>query len=235
MNIIQKPIAPFIRFKNYLGQMPPKRRRGIILYAAIAAAILLPIAIAFSNAWILHSTRSRMYSTIAEIPANEVALILGARPDSPFCQLRLKAGADLYKAGKVRHLLVSGDNHIRSYDEPTDMKAYLVAMGVPANCITCDYAGFRTLDSIVRAREIFGLSRFTIVSQAYHNPRALAIAAHYGLDAIAYNAPDVSWRHRSVTAREMLARPLAMLDIYVLQRKPRFLGAKETIVPGKAE
>jgi SanA protein len=102
---------------------------------------------------------------------------------------------------------VSGDNHIASYDEPTDMRDALVAAGVPTNAITCDYAGFCTLDSVVRAKTVFGLQEFTIVTEEFPCPRALWIARQHGLDALAFAAPDFSarWSAR-VKARESLAR-----------------------------
>jgi vancomycin permeability regulator SanA len=138
----------------------------------------------------------------------------------------------LYRAGKVRHLLVSGDNHIASYDEPEDMRASLIAAGVPAGAITCDYAGFRTLDSVVRAKEVFGLSHCTIISEEFHCPRALWIARQRGLDAIAFAAPDVGLKSWSLRAnvREQLARSWCAVDLYLLHCAPKFLGPKETIL-----
>src|SRR5262249_21237950 len=144
---------------------------------------------------------------------------------------RIDAAVALHQAGKVRHLLVSGDNHIKSYDEPTDMRDALVAAGVPTNAITSDYAGFRTLDSVLRAKSGFGLTRFTIVTDAFHCPRALWIAQRHGLDAVAFAAPDVKLRGWSarVKAREILARAWCALDLYVLARQPRFPGPPEPI------
>jgi SanA protein len=102
---------------------------------------------------------------------------------------------------------------------------------VPASAITCDYAGFHTLDSVVRAKEIFGLTQFTIISEEYHCPRALWIAQTHGVDAIAYAAPDVGlrgWAWRA-DAREQLARTWCAVDLYLLHRGPKFLGPKEPI------
>jgi SanA protein len=138
----------------------------------------------------------------------------------------------LYHAGKVKHLLVSGDNHIKSYDEPTDMRDALVAAGVPTKAITCDYAGFRTLDSVVRAKSVFGLTNFMIVTEEFHCPRAVWIARRHGLEAVAFAAPDVplaSWSVR-VKAREYLARVLCAADLYVLNRNPKFPGPPEPIL-----
>jgi SanA protein len=143
----------------------------------------------------------------------------------------MEAAAKLYQSGKVRHLLVSGDNHVIGYDEPTDMRDALAAAGVPTNAITRDYAGFRTLDSVVRAQSVFGLTNFTIVTEEFHCPRALWIARQHGLNAVAFAAPDLlskRWTLR-VKAREALARVLCGLDLYVLKRQPKFPGPPEPI------
>ncbi len=184
------------------------------------------------------ATAGRIFNSAELTPANEVGLVLGTskltksgKPNLHFNQ-RIEAAAALYHAGKVRYLLVSGDNHIASYDEPGDMRDALMAEGVPVSAITCDYAGFRTLDSVVRAKEIFGLSHCTIISEEFHCPRAVWIAQQHGLDAIAFAAPDValkSWSLRANT-REQLARGWCAIDLYVLHRVPKFLGPKEPIL-----
>jgi len=184
------------------------------------------------------AANGRLFSSLTAVPEREVGLVLGTSKETRrgkanlhFNQ-RIEAAAALYRAGKVRHLLVSGDNHIASYDEPDDMRAALIAAGVPASSITCDYAGFRTLDSVVRAKEVFGLSQCMIISEDFHCPRALWIAQQHGLDAIAFAAPDVSLKGWSLRAdvREQLARSWCAVDMYVLHRGPRFLGKKEPIL-----
>jgi SanA protein len=138
---------------------------------------------------------------------------------------------ELFKSGKVRHLIVSGDNSVKHYDEPTDMRDALVAAGVPMNAITCDYAGFRTLDSVVRAKTVFGLTNFTIVTEAFHCPRSVWIAQRHGLDVVAFAAPDLSarWSAR-VKMREALARTWCAVDLYVLNRQPKFAGPPEKLL-----
>jgi SanA protein len=208
------------------------------------AAGLAGIALA-AGGWILSADRAckqaaagRVFTTVETVPANDVGLVLGTskltkhgKPNLHFNQ-RIEAAVALYRAGKVRHLLVSGDNHVASYDEPDDMRGALLAAGVPAGAITCDYAGFRTLDSVVRAQKIFGLSQCTIISEAFHCPRALWIARRHGLDAIAFAAPDVGLKSWSLRAdvREQLARGWCAVDLYLLQRAPKFLGPKEPIL-----
>lgn len=179
----------------------------------------------------------RVFDSTNSIPARKAGLLLGTGKQTRrgtanlhFSQ-RIEAAAALYRAGKVQHLLVSGDNHSANYDEPDDMRQALIAAGVPASAITCDYAGFRTLDSVVRAKDVFGLSQCTIISEEFHCPRALWIARQHGLDAIAYAAPDVSLRAWSIRAkfREQLARSWCAVDLYVLHRGPHFPGPKQTI------
>jgi SanA protein len=212
---------------------PQIRRRFIV----VGAVMLLTVAVGViaANRACRKATAGRIYSSLAAVPVNEVGVVLGTskltkhgKPNLHFDQ-RIQAAAALYAAGKVRHLLVSGDNHIKTYDEPDDMKAALIAAGVPAGAITCDYAGFRTLDSVVRAKEVFGLTQCTIISEAFHCPRAVWIAQQHGLDAVAYAAPDVSLKGWSLRAdvREELARTWCAVDLFVLHRGPKFAGPRE--------
>jgi SanA protein len=143
---------------------------------------------------------------------------------------RIEAAAALFKAGKVRHLIVSGDNGRQEYDETTAMKDALLAKGVPADAITMDYAGFRTLDSVVRAKLVFGQSKVTVISQAFHDKRALFIADHSGIDAIALAAPGVgSAEGFLVRLREVFARAKAVADLFLLGARPKFAGPPEPI------
>jgi len=212
-------------------------RRGCV--AGFAVFVLLTAAVmAMASPACQQAARGRVFVSVSSVPEREVGLVLGTskstrhgRPNLHF-DSRIAAAAALYRAGKVHHLLVSGDNHIVTYDEPTDMINALIAQGVPAAAITRDYAGFRTLDSVVRARNVFGLDRCTIITEAYHCPRALWIAQKHGLDAVAYAAPDVAlqgWALRA-KARESLARTWCALDLYVLHREPKFDGPREPIL-----
>lgn len=187
------------------------------------------------------AARARLFRAVETVPANNVALVLGTGKTTARGNLnlhfkqRMDAAVALYRAGKIRHLLVSGDNHVKGYDEPSDMRDALLAAGVPDAAITRDYAGFRTLDSVVRAKDVFGLTRCTIITEEFHCPRALWIAQRRGLDAVAFAAPDLSarWSAR-VKAREYLARAWCALDLYVLNRQPKFPGPPEPIVVSAA-
>ena len=172
---------------------------------------------------------------IGSVPVQRAAGVLGCVKTLPngldnlYYARRISAAAELYKAGKVRCLIVSGDNHAKGYDEPSDMKDSLVAAGVPAEHIVCDYAGFRTLDSVVRAKEVFGLDSFLVVSQRDHVRRAVFLARGFGADAYGYAAPDVNGRYSiKTTIREQFAKLKAVLDV-VIRRKPKFLGKKEVL------
>jgi SanA protein len=130
-----------------------------------AGIVLLIVCLSWSNYWVIKKTRGRIYSDADSIPYNDVGLVLGANKNARggstnlYFKHRIEAAADLFKAGKIKHIIVSGDNHIKEYDEATDMKNALMAMGVPDSCITLDYAGFRTLDSMVRCKEISDKAR----------------------------------------------------------------------------
>ncbi len=177
--------------------------------------------------------RDHIYDNVKDVPPRMVGLVLGCvkevhgRPNA-FFESRIEMAAKLFQEGKVQYLLVSGDNHTRGQTEPQDMKAALIKKGVPANHIYCDYAGFRTLDSIVRARKIFGQPDFTIVSQRFHNERALYMARRFGMeDSVAINAEDVNTESMlKMYVREVFARFMAVLDVELLNTRPRFLGEK---------
>jgi SanA protein len=184
--------------------------------------------------WIvLRTGEGRIYSSVEMLPAREVGLLLGTTlkgrrgNDNPFFKYRVDAAADLYKRGRIKHLLVSGDVQRFGFNEPEDMKKALLAHGVPGHAITLDYAGLRTLDSIVRAKEIFGLKRFTVISQRDHDRRALLIADKFGVDAIAFAARDVPVRQSVLPhLREWFARVRAVLDLYLLHTQPKHLGTR---------
>jgi len=209
-------------------------------FLVIAGVLLLMLLVGIAGCqWlVLRVGQGQLYDNYDNIPSHAVGLLLGTSDkqgngnSNPFFENRIAAAAKLYKAGKVRHLLVSGDNRRKNYDEPALMKKALLAAGVPETALTLDCAGFRTLDSVVRAKEVFGLQQFTIISQRFHDQRALLIARHYGIDAIGFCAGDISLRYGLRTQiREAFARVKAVLDLYVIHTKPKFLGPKIIILP----
>ncbi|MEU5876139.1 ElyC/SanA/YdcF family protein [Spirillospora sp. NPDC047279] len=173
----------------------------------------------------------------ADVPATPVALVLGAgiwSDNSPSTLLarRLDLAADLYRRGKVKVLLVSGDNRIKGYDEPTAMRDYLVAHGVPARKIVRDFAGLDTWDSCARAKRVFQVDRLTVVTQKFHLPRAVALCRAAGLDA--YGVGDDSMGVRiGVTVKGYVREPVAMLKAMtdvVVKPDPTHLGPVEPSV-----
>lgn len=202
-----------------------------ILRVLIAACSLMLICVAA----LLHANKtvscfdSLIYDDVTQIPENEYCLVLGTSKyvDSGelnlFFKYRIEAAVQLYKAGKVHRIIVSGDNGHSEYNEPEDMKNSLVDAGVPEEHILCDYAGFRTLDSVVRAKNVFGVSECTIVSQRDHCRRALFIASCKNIDAIGFEARNVSVRYyKRNLIREPAACLLAWLDVKILGRKAHF-------------
>jgi SanA protein len=207
-----------------------------LLIAFSAVLVLCAVSLVAARMVIEHAAEGKTYSDVSLIPHRHVGLVPGCPKkipggwSNPFFENRMAAAAQLYFSGKVDYLVVSGDNHVLSYDEPVDMKNALVERGVPANRIYLDYAGFRTLDSVVRVKEIFGQENITIVSQNFQNERAIFLARHHGLDAIGFNAADVAPQYATKTlVREEFARVKAILDVYVFHKQPHFLGLKVII------
>ena len=200
--------------------MVKKVTRGLIY-----AVCLVALVIVASNIWVVWSTSDKVYSDYRLLPDNAVALVLGTSnkltdgSPNPYFENRIKTAASLYKEGKVTHFLLSGDNRSKYYNEPMEMKKALVKQGVPDSVITLDYAGLRTLDSIVRSKEIFGQDKITIITQPFHCNRALFISRFYHIDAVAIQAVEPSPEAMvKVYVREYFARTKAIIDLYVLSR-----------------
>ncbi len=199
----------------------------------VIAAILLLIA---TNIWVVYSTMDRVYSETDSLPANDVAVVMGTSSKlidgnpNPFFEHRIKTAVGLYRAGKARHFILSGDNRTRYYNEPVEMKKAMVKAGVPDSVITLDYAGLRTLDTIVRCKEIFGQDQVTIITQPFHCYRALFISNYYEMNAVAVKTEDPNPEPGSrVYVREYFARAMAVLDLYVFKTSPRHMGEKEPL------
>lgn len=201
---------------------------------SLGAFLLLVVAFTvYANVRVENAAERRLYATVDSVPHNKVALLLGTnplnrrgRPNSYFIN-RINTAAELYHAGKVDFIIASGDNHTKLYDEPTAMRDSLIAHGVPEDRIILDFAGFRTLDSVIRAKEVFGCDSLTIISQADHNARALYLAECNGMEAVAISAPLRAgrWVRTRLALREWLARDKMLLDIW-FGKQPHFLGEK---------
>ncbi|MEI7663807.1 MAG: ElyC/SanA/YdcF family protein [Bacteroidota bacterium] len=209
------------------------RRRWFIISGILAAVVLALVLIL--DAHISASTKPYLYDDTSMVPMNKTGVLLGTSKYSrsgtlnEFWKNRIDAAIRLYKSGKIMHLIISGDNRKLSYNEPAIMKKELVRCGIPDSVIYPDYAGFRTFDSMIRAEKVFGQTSFTVISQEFHNQRAVYIARHYGMNAIGYNAKGVTaWYGLRTNVREKLARVKLFFDL-LFDKQPKFLGEKITI------
>lgn len=211
------------------------KRKKIARFFLIVSLLIIAV-IYFSNSIIENNAEGKLFNSTENIPKNKVGLLLGTVKYlsdgriNLYYQFRLDAAVELYKARKIDFILVSGDNGSKGYDEPTDFKNDLIEAGIPENKIYLDYAGFRTLDSVVRVKEVFGQSSITIISQQFHNERALYLAQHFDIEAIGFNAKGVSGKKAlKVQLREYLARVKVFVDI-LLGVDPKFLGEPIEVV-----
>ncbi|MFI2409902.1 vancomycin high temperature exclusion protein [Streptomyces sp. NPDC018947] len=220
------------RWRPRRPRLPRTRRGQRRLVQALAAGCVLALLPA---TWMHLVTGDRLRTT-ADVPRTEVAVVFGAGlwqgEPSPYLAHRLDAAAELYRAGRIDVVLVTGDNSREEYDEPDAMRAYLVRHGVPDGHIVSDYAGFDTWDSCVRAKKIFGVDRAVLISQGFHIRRAVALCREAGVVSYGVGVDerhDATWYYGGV--REVFAAGKAALDA-VFEPDPRFLGPKE---PGVAE
>lgn len=203
-----------------------------LIYLFLLLLVLSIITIFYCNKQIKSAVENKLYTNVDSIPFNKTGLLLGTakylknKEINPFYLYRIDAAESLLKHNKIKYIIVSGDNHISSYDEPTEMKKDLIARGIDSTKIYLDYAGFRTFDSMIRLKEIFGQDSVTIISQQFHNERALFIAQKQNIYAIAFNAKDVT--KKEMPFRERLARVKVFID-YLFGNKPHFLGKKITL------
>ncbi len=192
--------------------------------------ILIIIGIVAPGAWVYYRYQGMIYDEPELVPPAPVAIVFGAavRPDGePSWMLadRVDAAVELYKEGRVRRILMTGDNSRPEYDEVTAMKRHAVELGVPAAKINLDYAGFRTYDSCYRAKAIFGIEKAVLVTQGYHLPRALYLANSLGIDAVGLKAGQDRYpRQEYYNLREAAADVVTWYEINLIHPLPRFLG-----------
>ncbi|SIS82930.1 SanA protein [Zobellia uliginosa] len=200
---------------------------------ALVASLFLLIFLC--NLIISSSAEGKTFNSLEAVPKNRVGIVLGTSKKligglpNPYYTFRIKATLELYQARKIDFVLVSGDNGTRYYNEPNTIKKDLISKGIPAEKIFLDFAGFRTLDSMVRAKEVFGLNDVTVISQEFHNQRAIYLAEKKGLKAIGYNAKSISGRQGlKVRLREYLARVKVFIDL-LFNTQPKFFGERVEI------
>jgi len=209
-----------------------RRSYSLIVKASrflIGTFIMLALLIILSDAWVEYKTSDRLFNSVKTIPHNKVGLLLGTSKysihgDNIFYTGRIKAAVELYDSGKIDYILISGDNATEYYNEPKQFRKDLIKLGIPSEKIVLDYAGFRTLDSVVRSREVFQEKSITVISQQFHVERAIFIADFKGIEAIGYCAKDVEgpggWNTKM---RERLARVQMIWDL-AIGTGPKFLG-----------
>ena len=219
-----------------------KHHRKLWIGASIITlllVIILPLSCYYS---VVYITSDRIYEDVNAIPYNDVGLLLGTGPQTRTGRVnsyflhRIDAAEALYKASKIKYILISGDNSRKDYSEPDIMKDSLVARGIPADVIYLDYAGFRTLDSVIRANRIFDQSKMTVISQRFHNERSIVLGDWQGMELIGYNAEGTKSRFHGIRAhiREGYARVKLFMDM-MIKKEPHFLGEKIEIADGKPQ
>jgi SanA protein len=211
-----------------------KRRRQVLGTAALALVGLVLGAV-LATRHISAAAAPFVEGALENLPQVRVGLVLGCSPkttdgrENLYFKRRIAAASELFRAGRVQYLLLSGDNSTVDYDEPSEMRRALVRAGVPASRLVLDHAGFRTLDSVVRAKEVFGLRETIIVSQHFHNERAVYLARAHGLRAFGFDAQDVGGLSGvRIALREAVSRMFAVLDVRVFHTQPHFGGPPET-------
>ena len=189
----------------------------------------------WANHTIEYATDDYVTSSINKLPKEKVGLVLGTSKSlkngnkNPYFFYRIEAAEELFKSGKIDYIIVSGDNSSQYYNEPEDMQTELIARGIPKTKIFLDFAGLRTLDSVVRAKEIFGQNSYLIISQRFHNERAVFLAQKKGIEAYGYNAKDVNKKAGFKTnLREYFARVKVFWDLF-FGVDPKFSGSKVVI------
>ncbi len=206
------------------------RKISIVITAVLAA---LAGAVVLFGIWCNHAVgtcRQYCYSDAGTLPEAETALLLGVARMTPsgvpnlYYRSRVETAAKLFHSGKITHILISGDNSRKDYDEPTDMKNDLRQLGVPETAMTLDYAGFRTLDSVLRAKRVFNKNKFVIITQPGHAERAVYIARKHDIGAVAFLAPEpeIKWLVARNRKREKYACIAAWLDVNILRRSPKY-------------
>lgn len=216
-----------------------KKRLRIWFRRSVQATVLVfslgVLFIAYANLVAAWASRGRIFDDVDKLPKTRVGLVFGTTDrvsgrENLYFRYRIDAAAKVWKAGKVELLIVSGDNRSRYYNEPEKMLQALVKEGVPEDRIVSDYAGLRTLDSVVRAKEIFGADQIVFISQRFQNERAIYLAKAHDIEAFGYCARDVESSGAFKTrVREVGARVKMWLDVHFLDTKPRILGEKEEL------
>jgi len=199
-------------------------------YYIIFPLIFLIVLLLVPNLIINLRSRYKTFTSANQIPYNKVGLLLGTSKYikrgtiNLYYKYRIEAAVELFNLGKIDFILISGDNGLIEYNEPRTIRNDLIKMGIPSDKIFSDYAGFRTWDSIIRAKKVFGETKFTVISQEFQNQRAIFIARRHKMEVIGYNAKDVPKNYGAkIRLREKFARINLMFDL-LINKQPRYLG-----------
>jgi len=205
---------------------------GWILRLILLGMFLFVGVVVYANLTAVWTSHGRLFTKVDQLPKSKVGLVFGTSDkvngnENPYFRYRIDAAVRVWKSGKIDTLLLSGDNRSRYYNEPEKMRAALMERGVPAQRIVCDYAGLRTLDSVVRAKEVFGATSIIFISQRFQNQRAIYLAKAHEMDAYGFNAQDVELQYSTKTRlREVGARVKMWLDVNILHTRPLHLGER---------
>ncbi len=202
--------------------------KRVITYFISLCLIIMSIIIGLDY-WISYKTAPYIYHDENKLPYRAIGVVLGTSKYvrgggiNGFYRNRIDGAIDLYWQGKVDYLLLSGDNALLSYNEPITMQKDLIKAGIPQDSIVLDYAGFRTFDSVVRAYKVFDAHNFTIITQQFHCERAIFIALAQGIEAQCFAVPAPR-KMKLVRIREMFARVATFIDLYIINKEPKYLG-----------
>jgi SanA protein len=200
------------------------------LIKAVIILVFSGLLLIITNYYLVSTfSNPKLYNDLEKVPFNQVGLLLGTSSKNrqgltnKYFKERINAAVELYKNNKINFIIVSGDNSTLRYNEPEEMKKALIKNNIPEKAIYTDYAGFSTIDSVLRANKIFGQESFTVISQEFHNQRAVFIAKKYNINAIGYNAKTITNSNPNILFREFLARIKARIEVF-FKRNPKFLG-----------
>lgn len=203
-----------------------------IFLACIVGVLGLVLFLLVANRSIINNAKNKTYNQAQLIPSRKVAVVLGTSPwlsngrNNLYFDYRIQAATELYNNGKVEFIIVSGDNRFENYNEPVYMKRALIEAGIPEYKICMDFAGFTTYESVYRANAVFGQDNYIVVSQEFHNQRAIYIGEKLGLNIIGFNARDVNkYSGFKTRMREILSKGKAFVQVW-FKPKPTFLGEK---------
>jgi SanA protein len=213
-----------------------------ILLIILILVFWASVFVIFCDSLVESKAEGKVFYSASDISNRKTALLLGTSKylswgnENLYYKYRIKSSIELWESGKIKFFLISGDNSNKGYNEPQMMKEDLVKAGIPKERIYLDYAGFRTFDSVVRAKNIFRQDSLIIISQEFHAERALYIADKYDINADILAAKNVSFKyHPQMYFRELAARTLMILDLYLLGTEPKFSGDKIEIDFGKPQ